>query len=219
MKYCVTCAWPNASLSVLSMTCGWMPKRAAASRLMVMVSSGASFCASVATSASCGSVLSLVDEPRRPGVQLVQIGILQHVLELAARDAAADGDVLRRLQEQPGARDLGELRAQPVDDLRGRGVAVVAQLQADDEAAGILGVAVARAEERSEVGDVGILRDHRRTAAAGSPSSLSGETSWPASEMPRIMPMSWVGKKPFGMITNSTPVMATVARNTSRVAN
>ena len=43
----------------------------------------------------------LGEQARSPGIQLVQIGILQHVLELAARDAAADGDVLRRLQEEP----------------------------------------------------------------------------------------------------------------------
>ena len=101
--------------------------------------------------------LELGHQSRRPGVQLVQIGILQDVLELAAGDAAADGDVLCRLQEQFGARHLRELRPQPVDDLRGRRGAVVTQLQANDEAPGILRIAVARAEERAEVVDVGVL--------------------------------------------------------------
>ena len=82
----------------------------------------------------------------------MQIGILQDVLELAARDATADGDVLCRLQEQFCAWHLGKLGPQPVDDLRGRRVAVVTQLQANDEAPGILRIAVARAEERAEVG-------------------------------------------------------------------
>ncbi len=40
------------------MTCGWMPKRAAASRLMLIESSGAFDCWSLDTSASSGSVLS-----------------------------------------------------------------------------------------------------------------------------------------------------------------
>jgi len=44
VKYCATCRWPNASLSVSSITCGWMPKRAAASRLMLIASSGAFDC-------------------------------------------------------------------------------------------------------------------------------------------------------------------------------
>src|SRR5580704_10395608 len=103
--------------------------------------------------------LELGQELRRPDIELVQVGILHDVLELAARDAAADGDILRRLQEQPRTGNLRQLRAQPVDDLRGAGVAVVAQLQTDDEAAGILRIAVAWAEERYEVGDVGILFD------------------------------------------------------------
>ena len=103
--------------------------------------------------------LELGQQARRPGAQLALIRVLQDVLKLAARDAAADGDVLRRLQEQLGARHLRELRPQPVDDLRSRRRAVVAQLEADDEAAGILRIAVAGAEERSEIGDVGVLCD------------------------------------------------------------
>ena len=54
----------------------------------------------------------------RPLDQLVDVGILQRVLVAAASDAGADVDVLGRLQEHVGARHLGELRPQPVDDLR-----------------------------------------------------------------------------------------------------
>ena len=61
----------------------------------------------------------LIRQFLRPLVQLVDIGVLQRVLEAAAGDARADIDVLRRLQEQIGALDLGKLRPQPVDDLRG----------------------------------------------------------------------------------------------------
>ena len=34
-----------------------------------------------------------------------------------------------------------------------------------------------------------------------------------------IRPTSWVGKKPFGMMTNSAPVTVTVAMNTISVTN
>ena len=141
------------------MSCGWMPKRAAASRLMLIGELRRRVLRVARHVGELRHGLELGQQTRRPGIQLVQVGILHDVLELAARDAAADGDILRRLQEQPRARNLRELRPQPVDDLRGADVAVVAQLQADDEAAGILRIAVARAEERYEVGDVGILLD------------------------------------------------------------
>jgi hypothetical protein len=39
-------------------------------------------------------------------------------LKARARDAATDGDILRRLQSHVGALDLGELRPQAIDDLR-----------------------------------------------------------------------------------------------------
>ena len=68
-------------------------------------------CWSVATSRSSGSVLQLLEHLRRPRVQLVEVGVLQRVLELRARRAAADVDVLRGLQEQPRALDLLELAA------------------------------------------------------------------------------------------------------------
>src|SRR5215831_12411365 len=40
-----------------------------------------------------------------------------------------------------------------------------------------------------------------------------GETSCAASMMPIIRPLSWVGKKPFGMITNRNAVSAMVAQH------
>ena len=50
MKYCVIWRCPNASYNVSSMTCGWMPKRAAASRSMVRVAVVPPICWSVARS-------------------------------------------------------------------------------------------------------------------------------------------------------------------------
>jgi len=70
-----------------------------------------------------GQLLELAGEAERPAISLVQIGILQDILELAACDPAADGDVLRGLQEQrPG--DSGASLGAAVDDLRRRGVTV-----------------------------------------------------------------------------------------------
>ena len=53
----------------------------------------------------------LGEDLRRPGVELVEVGVLHRVLELRAREARADGDVLRHLQVEPRALDLGELAA------------------------------------------------------------------------------------------------------------
>jgi len=59
----------------------------------------------------------LVEYLRRPLAQLVEIGVLQRVLILRPGRAAADIDVLCRLQKECRAFDFGELRTQPSDDL------------------------------------------------------------------------------------------------------
>ena len=63
--------------------------------------------------------LHLVEHLRRPFVQFGEIGVLQGELELGARGAAAEADVLRGLHVELGALDLLELRPQPRDDLLG----------------------------------------------------------------------------------------------------
>ena len=78
--------------------------------------------------------------------------------------AAADAHVLRRLQEQPRALDLVELRAQPRDDLVGVGVALVARLQRDEHAPVI--ERVAAAADR-----------HRDMATSGSSCTISPSSS------------------------------------------
>ena len=122
--------------------------------------------------------------------------------KLARGDAAADGDVLRRLQEQVRALDLGELRPQPVDDLRCRELALVARLEHDEEAAGIGGLGAAGAAgERAEAGDVRIAQQDVAELADAGASSRSGEMSCAASAKPEIRPVSWIGKKPLGIVT------------------
>ncbi len=62
--------------------------------------------------------------------------------------------------------NLGELRPQPVDDLRGGELAFVARLEHDEEAPGIGGVGAAGAAgERAEAGDVRIAQQHRAELA------------------------------------------------------
>ena len=97
----------------------------------------------------------LVEDLRRPFVQLVEIGVLQRELELGPGRAAAEADVLGGLHEQPGALHLVELRPQPGDDLLGAGIALVARLQRDVHAPGIEGAAAA-ADEHGDAGDGGI---------------------------------------------------------------
>ena len=71
--------------------------------------------------AQLGQGLQLVGDPRRPGLQLVEIGVLQRVLILRPRQPAADVEILRRLHEERDALDLGQLRPQAGDDLVGGG--------------------------------------------------------------------------------------------------
>ncbi len=68
--------------------------------------------------------LQLRQDLGRPRAELVEIGVLQRVLELRARGAAADGHVLRGLQEQLRAFDRVELLPQAGDDLVRVGVAL-----------------------------------------------------------------------------------------------
>ena len=78
---------------------------------------------------------------------------------LRPRQAAANIDVLRHLQKERGAFDLGELRAKSPNDLVGRNVALVARLQGDEEAAIVLGLRAVGAETHADGSDGGILED------------------------------------------------------------
>ena len=71
----------------------------------------------MATSVMPGNGLDLVEEQRRPMVELAGIGVVQRILILRLGDAAADGDVLRGLHIERDALDLGEVGAQPREHL------------------------------------------------------------------------------------------------------
>ena len=98
------------------------------------------------------------EQLRRPFVELVDVRILQGVLILRARGAAADVEVLRRLQEQRRTGHLRQLRPQPVDDLIGGGAALVARFEADHDEAVVDGPAAAEAGAVAR--DVRIAGDH-----------------------------------------------------------
>src|SRR6516162_5968887 len=61
--------------------------------------------------AQLGQGLQLVEYLGRPLAQLVQTGVLEGILILRPRKAAADIDILGYLKKERGAFDLGELRA------------------------------------------------------------------------------------------------------------
>ena len=67
----------------------------------------------------------------------MQVVGLQRVLVLRERLAPADADVLHRLQKQPRAGDLRQLRPQAGDHLGGRNVALGQRLQRDKDKPGI----------------------------------------------------------------------------------
>ena len=104
--------------------------------------------------------LHLGEDLRGPRVELAQIGVEQRVLILRAGQPAADIDVLRHLQEQCRALDLGQLGLQPADDLVGRDVALVARLQRDEEAPVVLRLGAAGADRHADRGDGGIPAHH-----------------------------------------------------------
>ena len=63
----------------------------------------------MATSATPGTRLDLVEEQRRPMVEFAGIGVVQGVLKLGLVQPRADGDVLRGLHVKRDALDLGEV--------------------------------------------------------------------------------------------------------------
>ena len=98
-----------------------MPKRAAWSRSIDQRQHAAAICWSEATSRSCGSFCSFASSCGAQPLSSLMSESCSVYWILGARDAAADVEILARLQEQRRARHLRELLPQAVDDLIGGG--------------------------------------------------------------------------------------------------
>src|SRR5882762_9532346 len=94
-----------------------------------------------------GNRLDLVEEQRRPVLELAGIGVVQGVLELGLVQARADGDVLRGLHIERDALDLAEVGLQPRDYLVDR-VTLVCGLELNVDAAVVHRVAAAAGSHR-----------------------------------------------------------------------
>jgi len=70
-----------------------------------------------------------------PGGERRPVVALEHILILAAAGAGAEVDVLARAQVQDDAGDPGQLRADAVDKLAGRHIALATVLEGNPEAA------------------------------------------------------------------------------------
>ena len=159
------------------------------------------FCWSVATSRSSGSDLSL---SRIFGAQALSSSRLASWIVywnwvLAKR--AADGHVLRRLQIDPEARNLRELRPEPRDDLEALTSRSSIGLERDEHAAVVLRrIADAGAEPHRHRGDRRIRHHDRARPAPAACTSRRTRRPAPASVVPNRMPVSCCGKNPLGMI-------------------
>ena len=91
----------------------------AVSRSMITVASRPLSCWSVLTSRRSGKRAQLLQQKRRPMIQVIKILALQGVLILRLALAAADGKVLRGLHKQGCPWHHRQLAAQPADNLVG----------------------------------------------------------------------------------------------------
>ncbi len=138
-----------------------MPKRAAASRSILMNIARPLFCSSVATSVISG--ICAMRSIRR-GTQTLKssgLGLSQHELVLGAADRRIDAEVLRRLHVERDALQRRRLALDAPDDLARAQGPRIARLEVDQHAAGIeRRVGAVDADERGQALDVGIVQDH-----------------------------------------------------------
>ena len=95
---------------------------------------------------------------------------------------------------------FASLRPQPVDDLVGAGLALVARLQGDEEAAGVdASESPPAPTDEATLATSGIAGDDVGERAAGGDHHAAKEMSCAASVMPMMRPVSCCGKKPLGI--------------------
>src|SRR5439155_6833580 len=93
----------------------------------------------------------LLEHMRRPVIELADVVALEGELILRVAGAAADAEVLHRLQEQRSARHPSRLATEAADDLVGGHLALVERLEGDEHAAGVGPAAALPAGEGDQV--------------------------------------------------------------------
>ncbi len=136
-----------------------------------------------------------------PGVERRSVVALEYVLVLGAARAGAEVDVLAGAQVQHDARHLRQFRADAVDELAGRHIAITAVFQGDPEAAVGDGLVAAGDADRVREGFYGRvgLDDLGQGLVFGD--HVRYDISAAASLVPSTKPVSWTGKNPLGINT------------------
>ena len=200
------------------MVCGEMPKRAAWSRLTAIVSCGALAKRSLDASVSCGSVLSfssILTDHSFNSAMLESCNVYWKLPRAGRPPTVMSCVGCRKRLAPPILASLGRSRSMTCDavDLRcSRGFnamkarpvfAVLAKPP-------VLPVIEPMASTSGSCRTISFCSCIRRII-------WSGEALCAASENPVMTPMSWIGKKPFGLSTIMTTVSAMVAKNTPSV--
>ena len=199
------------------MACGVMPRRAALSRSMFDPQLQAGGLLVGVHVAQLGQLAQAVQHARRPGAQLVQVGVLQGVLVLRARAAPADAHVLHRLQEQRDAGDARQLGAQAGDDLVGGGLALVVAASASRTRC--------RCCRRCCLRPQSTPRAPRRGRRPPARSPSPAVRAWPSTRCPATprrnpfsKPVSCCGNSPLGTTIAEQDGQPTVASVTSSIS-
>ena len=194
-----TWRWPKASYSALSTSAAVdaQPRRGVAiddhgglQALVLLVGVDV---------AQFGQRAQLLQQKRGPVVQVAQVLALQRVLILRLALAAADAEVLRRLQEQGRAGHHRQFAAQPADHLVGADLALGERFQRDEHAAAVgRSVAAGRSRQWFRPPDP----SSRGATNCVIFSRMAGnEMSCAACTEPMMRPVSCCGKKPLGTMT------------------
>lgn len=120
---------------------------------------------------------------------------------LGARDEIADAEILQGLQIDRNPRQVLDARLQIAHDGVRIGVSLGVWFELDHHPPAVeRGVRAVDADERGDAGDGGILEQggHQGLLALGH--GLEGN-GLGASEIPWMSPVSWGGRKPFGIST------------------
>ena len=110
-----------------------------------------------------GNLAQALQHLGRPGLQRLEILVLERELILGRADGGIDREVLHRLHEQRYARNIRGFLLQPANDLARRRLAIRMGFKVDEEAAGVeRDVRAVDPDEGGQAFDVRIGKDHLR---------------------------------------------------------